>query len=690
MADRNGWHFTNNGKFTVKSGYQVERTYPDRDRLPLFIGPTVDVIKAFCWKIRCPPKIKHFLWQFVSGSVAVKKNLQARGMQGDISCARCGADEESINHVFFECPPAIQLMKDQKMGAETQDTIPQSITGRWCFTDGSWKEEDMFSGQGWFSTLPGFEGLMGATNICTPKEKGGLGFRDFKNFNLALLAKQLWRLVQYPNSLLARELKGRYYRLSDPIEVSKASKPSYVWRSLMAAQTLLKKGIRKSIGTGDTTLVWADPWIPSTPARPAIPRRPSFNPALRVADLLDPISKDWQHERLRELVIPSDIPLIRSLRPTRSTRPPSYCWNLTKSGVYSVKSGYQLAMDSLDDPEPDKVLKPSITALQAKVWTLKTTKKIKHFIWQALSNCIPVCNALSDRHCGTDRCCPRCGSDEETINHLLFECPPSVQAWALADIPYSPGSFPSSSIYSNLDHVLWRASDRGIPETILAAVPWVLWYIWKARNDKTFNGKEITPLETTQLARAEAESWRLAQIIDEPAEEIDGDTRHAMATPPPRTGPVCYTDASWHKDDTYFGGGMVLLTEDGTTTFGSFASNRVLTPLHAEFQTLLWAMKSSLQLDHSSMTFETDCLQLVNLIEEDDEDKWPSLLAEFDEFHLIRSMFTFCSISFISRSLNIRADLLAKGARTRGFTFSHVNSQLPSWMAQSANLREFF
>ena len=73
-------------------------------------------------------------------------------------------------------------------------------------------------------------------------------------------------------------------------------------------------------------------------------------------------------------------------------------------------------------------------------------------------------------------------------------------------------------------------------------------------------------------------------------------------------------------------------------TYGSFASNRVLTPVHAEFQTLLWAMKSSIQLDHSTMNFRTDCLQLVNLLEEDDEDKWPSLLAEFDEFHLISSM----------------------------------------------------
>ncbi|KAL0743430.1 hypothetical protein Bca4012_084943 [Brassica carinata] len=103
------------------------------------------------------------------------------------------------------------------------------------------------------------------------------------------------------------------------------------------------------------------------------------------------------------------------------------------------------------------------------------------------------------------------------------------------------------------------------------------------------------------------------------------------------------------------------MTKDGMTTYGSFASNRVLTPLHAEFQALVWAVKSSIQLDHSSMHFETDCLQLVNLLEEDEEDNWPSLLAEFDESHLIRSMFSFCSISVIPRSLNFRADRLSKG-----------------------------
>ncbi|KAL4271151.1 hypothetical protein GQ457_13G007950 [Hibiscus cannabinus] len=46
--------------------------------------------------------------------------------------------------------------------------------------------------------------LMAWDKICMPKNAGGLGLRDLRCFNLALLGKQLWRLLTRPESLVAR------------------------------------------------------------------------------------------------------------------------------------------------------------------------------------------------------------------------------------------------------------------------------------------------------------------------------------------------------------------------------------------------------------------------------------------------------------------------------------------------------
>ena len=46
-----------------------------------------------------------------------------------------------------------------------QTRIPLVTSGRWCFIDGSWKDKELFSGQSWYSTLPGFDGLLGARNV---------------------------------------------------------------------------------------------------------------------------------------------------------------------------------------------------------------------------------------------------------------------------------------------------------------------------------------------------------------------------------------------------------------------------------------------------------------------------------------------------------------------------------------------
>lgn len=56
---------------------------------------------------------------------------------------------------------------------------------------------------------------------------GGMGFKDLKCFNQALLAKQCWRLCEPGNSLLQGVLKARYYKHMEFIESFRGHDPSY-------------------------------------------------------------------------------------------------------------------------------------------------------------------------------------------------------------------------------------------------------------------------------------------------------------------------------------------------------------------------------------------------------------------------------------------------------------------------------
>ena len=60
------------------------------------------------------------------------------------------------------------------------------------------------------------------------KESGGLGFRDLEIFNIALLAKQGWRLLQNPETLVAKIFQEKYYPNGSFLESNLGWKPSYV------------------------------------------------------------------------------------------------------------------------------------------------------------------------------------------------------------------------------------------------------------------------------------------------------------------------------------------------------------------------------------------------------------------------------------------------------------------------------
>lgn len=259
--------------------------------------------------------------------------------------------------------------------------------------------------------------------LCLPKELGGLGFRDLECYNQALLARQVWRLIQDDQSLLAQVLKSKYFEEESLLSVSLGSKSSYAWRSLMFGRELLLKGLRHSVGDGRSLKVWSDAWLEDQEGicRAPIRRQRSFDVNLQVADLIDFESRRWNKSKLEELFISADVRLLMKNQPVVSA-PDTSVWRLNHSGAYTVRSGYALSFSN-HHSELIQVAAdlPSLNPLKAMVWTLKAPSKLKIFLWKVLSGSLPVLDSLRGRGM-------KCDLD---VRHVDKTVNPSIMCFSL-------------------------------------------------------------------------------------------------------------------------------------------------------------------------------------------------------------------------------------------------------------------
>ncbi|XP_050242110.1 uncharacterized mitochondrial protein AtMg00310-like [Quercus robur] len=99
--------------------------------------------------------------------------------------------------------------------------------------------------------------------MCNSKASGGMGFRNLQAFNLAMLAKQAWRILTNPSSLVARVLKAKYFPIGDVLSAKLGNSPSYSWRSIYNNLKDLKEGTRWRVGNGKRIHIWDDRWMPN-------------------------------------------------------------------------------------------------------------------------------------------------------------------------------------------------------------------------------------------------------------------------------------------------------------------------------------------------------------------------------------------------------------------------------------------
>jgi hypothetical protein len=136
--------------------------------------------------------------------------------------------------------------------------------------------------------------------LCCRKEKGGLGYRDLHLFNLAMLARQGWRLLLNPDSLCARVLRSKYFSDGDLLSVVEKPGISYAWRSIVRGVQALKDGLIWRVGDGTQINIWTDPWIPQgVTRRPCTPRGQTI--LNKVSELINPISGEWDRNLVTDI-----------------------------------------------------------------------------------------------------------------------------------------------------------------------------------------------------------------------------------------------------------------------------------------------------------------------------------------------------------------------------------------------------
>ncbi|KAG7543654.1 Reverse transcriptase domain [Arabidopsis thaliana x Arabidopsis arenosa] len=193
------------------------------------------------------------------------------------------------------------------------------------------------------------------------------------------------------------------------INAEMGERPSFAWRSILHGRDLLNKGLRQMIGDGASTFVWTTRWLLDGVMRAPLMKNIIFDLDLQVKDLLDITTQTWDIVKLQHHFYPRDVELVLKMKPVMSSED-FLIWEHTKSGAYSVKSGYWFAYQREKvDLLREAMMQPSILAIKDQLWKTNTATKIHNFMWKAVSGGIPVVDKMIARGLNVDSRCQSCG-----------------------------------------------------------------------------------------------------------------------------------------------------------------------------------------------------------------------------------------------------------------------------------------
>ncbi|XP_019198916.1 PREDICTED: uncharacterized protein LOC109192676 [Ipomoea nil] len=273
------------------------------------------------------------------------------------------------------------------------------------------------------------------SNICYSRNTS-----DADKENVA----QVLAVVQAPNfgkylglpSFVGRNKKAAFSYIEDKIRQRIGS-----WNKRLlsqAAKSLICSGVRRRIGNGKSTLIWAHPWLQDDQEPMIQTEMPIQLAGAKVVGLIDQESGTWDHPILTDLFQPSDVANIQRI-PVSPDYDDTWYWHGDMRGIYFVKSGYRLIVGNYESNVG------SFTKWLT-LWKLKIPPKWRMFLWRAISDILPTTTNLLIKRVDANPQCAMCGIIQEDTMHALVLCDFARNIWEQSNLPMP-------NIVTNIFHV---------------------------------------------------------------------------------------------------------------------------------------------------------------------------------------------------------------------------------------------
>ena len=166
-----------------------------------------------------------------------------------------------------------------------------------------------------------------------------------------MLAKQGWRILTNPNSLMARVYKAKYFPHVDVLNSKKGSNPYYAWRSIHNNLKVIRKGTRWKVGNARRIHIWDNKWLPTPSTYKVILLQIDFEGFPMVSSLVDNDTKWWKVDVVRSIFLPFEANTILKIPLSYNLPEDSLIWIGNKKGTFTVKSTYHIASSMVDSDE---------------------------------------------------------------------------------------------------------------------------------------------------------------------------------------------------------------------------------------------------------------------------------------------------------------------------------------------------